>query len=44
MFDINGFIGFTLPYNGQNGALFVKIGARVLDLWLETFFGPKFQL
>ena len=28
-------------YNsGENELLFVKIGARVLDLWLDMSFGP----
>ena len=27
--------------SGENEVLFVKIGARVLDLWLDTSFGPK---
>ena len=27
--------------SGVNEVLFVKIGARVLDLWLDTFPGPK---
>ena len=26
-------------YPGENDALFVKIEARVLELWLDTFFG-----
>ena len=26
---------------GENEVLFVKIGARVLDIWLDTSFGPK---
>ena len=27
--------------SGENEGLFVKIGPRVLDLWLDTFSGPK---
>ena len=27
--------------SGENEVLFVKIGARVLDLWLDTSSGPK---
>ena len=27
--------------SGKNEVLFVKIGARVLDLWLDTSSGPK---
>ena len=27
--------------SGENETLFVKIGARVLDLWLDTSSGPK---
>ena len=31
-----------LSYNsGENEVLFLKIGARVLDLWFDTSFGPK---
>ena len=28
-------------YSGENEVLFVKIGARVLDLWLDMSSGPK---
>ena len=28
----------------ENEVLFVKIGARVPDIWLDTSFGPKSKL
>ena len=35
------FIGFISSFSQENEVMFVKIGARVLDLWLDTSSGPK---
>ena len=36
----NNFIEFIYNF-GENEDLFVKIGARILDIWLDMSFGPK---
>ena len=37
----HNFIGFISSFSQENEVMFVKIGARVLDLWLDTSSGPK---
>ena len=35
------FIGFISSFSQENEVMFVKIGARVLDLWLDTSSGQS---